>query len=65
MNATLVVRFCPACGDDRAMEQPPCTEHSECPEWICIECGTAVVVGWLDIDAPGAGAAAASISSAA
>lgn len=52
---SLVIRHCPGCGDDRPMEQPPCAEHAECPEWICVECGTAVLVGWLIIDAPGAG----------
>jgi hypothetical protein len=34
------------------MEQPPCADHADCPEWICVECGTAVVLGWLAIDAP-------------
>jgi hypothetical protein len=41
---------CPACGDERAFVQPPCTDgHTDdggdCPEWACAECGTAVVVG--------------------
>lgn len=61
----VVTRHCPTCRDERAMEQPPCAEHAECPEWICVECGTAIVVGWLDADAPGLAAPAGRISTAA
>jgi hypothetical protein len=45
-------RHCPTCRDERPVEQPPCADHAECPEWICLECGTGIVVGWLTIDAP-------------
>ena len=43
---------CPACGDDREFVQPPCAdghtdEGGECPEWLCVECGTAFVAGDL------------------
>lgn len=41
---------CPSCGDDRDFVQPPCVDgHTEdggeCPEWICADCGYAVVTG--------------------
>jgi hypothetical protein len=41
---------CPACDDVTVFEQPPCgdghtDDGGECPEWICADCGTAVVVG--------------------
>ncbi|MGY1617664.1 hypothetical protein ACI797_13070 [Geodermatophilus sp. SYSU D00691] len=41
---------CPTCGDDRDFVQPPCVDGhtgdgSECPEWACADCGTALVVG--------------------
>ena len=41
---------CPACGDVRQFEQPPCLDgHTEdggeCPEWACADCGTALVAG--------------------
>lgn len=41
---------CPACDDERTFEQPPCTDGhtadgSECPEWACADCGTAVFSG--------------------
>jgi hypothetical protein len=41
---------CPTCGEDTDFEQPTCIDgHTEdggaCPEWACIECGTALVVG--------------------
>jgi predicted RNA-binding Zn-ribbon protein involved in translation (DUF1610 family) len=52
VTTSLSIRHCPTCGDDRTMEQPPCAEHAECPEWICVECGTGIVVGWLAVDAP-------------
>ena len=44
---------CPSCGDLRPVEQPPCPDrHAECPEWVCLDCGTVLVLGWLAIDAP-------------
>ena len=41
---------CPTCGEDTDFEQPPCTDgHTtdggECPEWVCTECGTALLGG--------------------
>ena len=45
--------YCPGCRDLRVIEQPPCADgHFECPEWACVECGTAIVVGWLAADLP-------------
>jgi hypothetical protein len=46
-------KYCPACRAVRLVEQPPCVDgHADCPEWACIECGAAIVVGWFDADAP-------------
>jgi hypothetical protein len=71
-----VLRYlpCPRCRDERAFEQPPCLDgHGvDCPEWACVDCGTALVVGmWSQpfdrddlpvdvmlVDAPDTGAAA-------
>ena len=44
---------CPTCDDVTEHVQPPCVDgHTddggECPEWICTDCGAAVVSG----DAP-------------
>ena len=41
---------CPTCGDECDFVQPPCIDgHTEdggeCPEWACVECGTALVAG--------------------
>jgi hypothetical protein len=41
---------CPTCGEDTDFEQPPCADgHTEdggdCPEWVCVECGTALLAG--------------------
>ena len=43
---------CPTCDDMTVFVQPPCADgHTddggECPEWICADCGTAVVAGGL------------------
>ena len=43
---------CPTCDDITSFVQPPCVDgHTddggECPEWICADCGTAVLIGDL------------------
>jgi hypothetical protein len=48
---------CPLCGDSREFVQPPCLDgHTddggECPEWACVDCGTALVVGVVPGAAP-------------
>jgi hypothetical protein len=45
------MRHCPGCRAVRVVEQPPCLDgHDDCPEWVCTECGTAIVFGWLTAD---------------
>ncbi len=49
------VRFCVSCAADASFEQPECVdEHGvDCPEWVCVACGDAFVVGFaLDDRAP-------------
>jgi hypothetical protein len=43
-----IVRFCTTCRGDVSFEQPDCLEGhgSECPEWVCVECGDAVFMGF-------------------
>jgi hypothetical protein len=41
---------CTTCGEDTEFEQPTCVDgHTEdggdCPEWACVHCGTALIVG--------------------
>jgi hypothetical protein len=41
---------CPTCDDVTDFVQPPCVDgHTddggECPEWICVDCGTALLIG--------------------
>jgi len=41
---------CPTCDDVTDYVQPPCVDgHTEdggeCPEWICVDCGTALLIG--------------------
>jgi hypothetical protein len=43
---------CPPCGGITEFVQPPCADgHTEnggeCPEWACVDCGAAVVLGEL------------------
>jgi hypothetical protein len=43
-------RLCPECGDERDFVQPVCEDGhgaGDCPEWACVDCGTAVWVGGL------------------
>ena len=54
VRGTVVVmvemRFCHPCGDDRAFEVPPCEDgHGlDCLDLACVECGHAIVVGFVD-----------------
>lgn len=42
-----IVRFCTTCRGDAPFEQPGCIDgHADCPEWVCVECGDAVLVGF-------------------
>lgn len=38
---------CADCGDECRFEQPPCADgHGlDCPEWACVECGAAILLG--------------------
>lgn len=49
--------FCALCQADRPFEQPPCAcgLGGDCPEWMCTQCGAALLVGGLG--SPGASAA--------
>jgi len=43
---------CPPCGELTDHVQPPCADghteaDGECPEWACVECGSAVVMAEL------------------
>jgi len=41
------MRRCSICSDERLFEQPPCAEEHDpdCPEWVCVDCGAALLVG--------------------
>ncbi|HEX6498446.1 MAG TPA: hypothetical protein VF054_05370 [Micromonosporaceae bacterium] len=37
---------CATCATITLFEQPPCLDgHDECPEWVCVRCGEALLVG--------------------
>jgi hypothetical protein len=48
-----LVHHCSACGTERPFEQPPCLDGhgDDCPEWACVDCGGALLIGLPPIDA--------------
>lgn len=42
------VRYCATCRVDGTFEQPECGDGhgADCPEWVCVTCGDAFVVGF-------------------
>jgi len=47
-------RNCPGCGGEQQFEQIhgipgecPDSPDGECPEWACIECGAALIIGFV------------------
>jgi hypothetical protein len=48
-----LIHNCSACGTERPFEQPPCVDGhgDDCPEWACVHCGGALLIGLPPIDA--------------
>ena len=48
------VRWCGDCRDDRVFEVPPCEDGhgDDCLDLACVDCGSAVVVGIMGLEAP-------------
>jgi hypothetical protein len=48
-----LLHHCSACGTERPFEQPPCLDGhgDDCPEWACVDCGEALLIGLPPIDA--------------
>ena len=46
---TAEIRFCVGCQDERGFEMPPCEDDHglDCLDLACIECGHAIVVGFM------------------
>jgi hypothetical protein len=48
--ATTTRSWCTSCRADAVFEQPDCLDDHghgvDCPEWACVVCGEAVVVGF-------------------
>ncbi len=51
MGSVLAVRWCSPCQAEQAFELPPCEDGhgADCPDLACVECGSAVVVGLVDL----------------
>lgn len=45
--AAMIEVHCPECAALKEFEQPPCLEGhgADCPEWLCLSCGTALLIG--------------------
>jgi hypothetical protein len=45
--AAMIEVHCPECAAVKEFEQPPCLDGhgADCPEWLCLTCGTALLVG--------------------
>jgi hypothetical protein len=46
---------CPECCDERLFEQPFCEDDhgQDCPEWLCVDCGYALMMGtYPEFDVP-------------
>lgn len=43
--------FCAGCAADVSLERPECLDGhgDDCPEWVCVECGDAFVVGFFGV----------------
>jgi hypothetical protein len=42
------LKHCPICDKEQVVEQPPCADgHDDCPEWLCVECGAALLAGFV------------------
>ncbi|MDQ1620881.1 MAG: hypothetical protein QOE19_3450 [Actinomycetota bacterium] len=43
-----ITSWCATCRDEVAFENPECLdEHgADCPEWACVECGEAIMLGF-------------------
>jgi hypothetical protein len=42
-----VLQHCPSCDEERDFETPPCPDGhgAECPELVCVQCGTTLLAG--------------------
>lgn len=53
----MVLRWCTTCLHEAMFEQPDCVDGHEgdCPEWVCVTCGDALLLGFAPpdtVDAP-------------
>lgn len=46
-TTAMIEAYCPGCAECAAFEQPPCADGhgADCPEWLCLTCGTALLIG--------------------
>ena len=45
LSAGEELRHCPTCSGEQVFATVPCTDgHEECPERVCVACGTALLL---------------------
>jgi hypothetical protein len=46
------LRWCVGCADEQVFEMPPCEDDHglDCLDLACVECGHAIIVGFMDTD---------------
>ncbi len=51
------LRWCGTCDEELLFEQPDCTDGhgADCPEWVCVQCGRALLLGFLEVGSRRAG----------
>ena len=44
----VVLRWCATCLAETMFEQPECPDGhgADCPEWVCVTCGDALLLGY-------------------
>jgi hypothetical protein len=54
MTSHAGVHFCSICQDEAVFDQPECVDgHGpDCPEWVCVQCGDAFLVGFALVEPP-------------
>lgn len=60
----VVLRWCATCVAETMFEQPECRDGhgADCPEWVCVTCGEALLLGYPPAEVPAARPAAGNLA---
>ncbi len=50
-GCAVVLRWCATCLDETMFDQPECADRhgGDCPEWVCVTCGDALLLGFAPL----------------